>query len=278
MVDLGGEALVAQHQRRVGEADRHLGDVLHLHQHVDGPVEVGQGRLFRRLRGVPLRCAGHGRSVEMPAAAPWRNNTSPGRTISSPVISVIQSRSRRMATTRSPATVGSSRVGERPVGHVRSVADPHAVGDLLGPGQVCDQRPRDAQTAGDHPGDVGGGVADPLDGADDLQYRRHGVGVARRPGGQHRDGPHLVDKIGEPLLQLVDLLGHVRIAEVERGIGQVDHQLGGVLGLREHRLEIAWSVVHGGVPQRYAMPTITMARIRAKAPRRSIDDVIIGMP
>ena len=41
---------------RVGEADGHLGDVLHLHEHVDGPVEVGQRAVLGRHRRLPERC------------------------------------------------------------------------------------------------------------------------------------------------------------------------------------------------------------------------------
>ena len=52
---LGGQALVAQHERRVGQADGHLGDVLHLDEHVDGPVEVGQRAVLGRHRGLPVR-------------------------------------------------------------------------------------------------------------------------------------------------------------------------------------------------------------------------------
>ena len=83
---------------------------------------------------------------------------------------------------------------------------------------------------------------------DHLEHRGHGVGVAGRAGGQHADGPHLVDQVRQPVLELVDLLGHGRVAEVHRGVGQVDHQLGGVLGLRQHGLEIPGPIVHQGRP------------------------------
>ena len=46
------------------------------------------------------------------------------------------------------------------------------------------------------------------------------------------------------LLELADLLGHVGVAEEEGGVGEVDHELGGVLRLREHGLQISGSVVH----------------------------------
>ena len=56
---LGGEALVVEEQRRVGEADRDLRHVLHLDQHVDRAVEVGDHRgIVVGSRGAPLGRAG----------------------------------------------------------------------------------------------------------------------------------------------------------------------------------------------------------------------------
>ena len=52
---LGGQALVVEQQRGVREPDRHLRHVLHLDQHVDGPVEIGEGAVLGRLRRVPQR-------------------------------------------------------------------------------------------------------------------------------------------------------------------------------------------------------------------------------
>ena len=49
---------VAEQQRRVREADRRLGEVLHVDQHVDGAVEVGDRRVFLDGRRAPLRRAG----------------------------------------------------------------------------------------------------------------------------------------------------------------------------------------------------------------------------
>jgi hypothetical protein len=57
VVDLGGQPGVAQDQRRVGQPHRHLGDVLHLHEQVDGSVELGQRPVSGRRR-LPLRCVG----------------------------------------------------------------------------------------------------------------------------------------------------------------------------------------------------------------------------
>ena len=58
VTDLGGEALVVEQQRRVREPDRDLGDVLHLDEHVDGAVEVGDGRVLIDGRWPPFGRAG----------------------------------------------------------------------------------------------------------------------------------------------------------------------------------------------------------------------------
>src|SRR3954452_17390819 len=65
-----------------------------------------------------------------------------------------------------------------------------------------------------------------------------------------------MDQTGEPVLELAHLLGHVEIAEVESGIRQVDHELGGVLRLREHGLQISWSVVHSPVTEIVGAPVV----------------------
>jgi hypothetical protein len=148
-----------------------------------------------------------------------------------------------MATTH-PDLDGELDVGQPAVGHGRALAHPHPVGHLLGPVEIGDQGTGDAQAVGDDAPDVDGGVADALDGAHDLEHRCHGVGVAGRAGGQHAHRSHPVDELGEALLELVDLLGHGRVPEVDGGVGQVDHELGAVLGLREHGLEVAGPVVH----------------------------------
>ena len=46
------------------------------------------------------------------------------------------------------------------------------------------------------------------------------------------------------VIEVADLFGHVGVAEVDRRVGQVDHQLGRVLGVREHRPQISGSIVH----------------------------------
>ena len=91
--------------------------------------------------------------------------------------------------------------------------------------------------------DVDAGVAHALDRREDVQHARHLLGVAWRASGEDADLAHGVGEILEPLFEGLHLVGHPRIAEEERGIRQVDHELGGVFRLREHGLEIAGLIV-----------------------------------
>ena len=247
VADLGGQALVAQHERRVGEADGGLGDVLHLDEHVDGPVEVGEravlgrrGRLPPRARR-PARAAGRCRP-----ASPGGTARRPGRRISSPSTSVIQSRPRRMATTRMPVCTGSSRSTSgrrarcepsrtRTRCETSSALDRSATSSRGMPRRWVTMRAMSTAA-----------LAMRSMARDDLEHRRHRVGLRGGAGGQHAHRPHVVDEVVHALLELADLLGHVGVAEVQRGVGEVDHQLGGVLGLREHGPQVAGSFVHGG--------------------------------
>ncbi len=120
------------------------------------------------------------------------------------------------------------------------------MGDLLRGGEVGDERGRDAEAVRDDASDVDGRVPHPFDRGDEVEHTGHGVGVARRAGGEHADGAHLVDDAAEPLLELAHLLGDVLVGKEERRVAEVDHQLGGVLRLREHFFEISGLVVHRG--------------------------------
>jgi hypothetical protein len=53
-----------------------------------------------------------------------------------------------------------------------------------------------------------------------------------------------VHELVETLLELENLGGHVLVVEEQRCVAEIDHQLGGVFGLREHLFEIAGLVVH----------------------------------
>ena len=241
---LGGQAQVAQHQRRVGQAHRRLGHVLHLDQHVDRPVEVGERAVLGRRWRLP---PGRGRQLAQPGDARRRAPQEQHVAGQHDLLALDVGDPLAVAADGHDAHAGLHRqleVGEGAAGEVRAVAHPHPVRHLLGVGQVGHQLAGDAQAVGDDAGDVDRGVGDALDRRDDLQHRRHGVGLPGVAGGHDAHRAHVVDQVVHALLELADLLGHVGIAEVERGVGQVDHQLGEVLGLGQHGPEVAGSVVH----------------------------------
>jgi UDPglucose 6-dehydrogenase len=71
------------------------------------------------------------------------------------------------------------------------------------------------------------------------------IGVKYRVAPRHdADRAHVVDEVLHSLLEGADLFGHGRVAEVQRRVGQVDHQLGQVFDLGQHGPEIAGSVIH----------------------------------
>jgi hypothetical protein len=153
------------------------------------------------------------------------------------------------------------------------------VGHLVGGGQVGDQLARDAEPVRDDAGDVDGRVGDPLDRRDHAEHRRHGVGLAGVPGGHHAHRAHVVDERLHALLELAHLLGHVGIAEVQGGVGQVDHQLREVLAFGEHLSEVAGSVVHASLARiGQVSPSRAMAQTRVNAPTKSTDELTTGMP
>ena len=107
---------------RVREADRDLRHVLHLDEHVDGAVEVGEiARVLVGAGRAPLGRAGE--LAQLGDAAGGRRAGSARRraaACSSPSGSMIHSWPRRMATTRMPTSIGQLDVGERAVARARS--------------------------------------------------------------------------------------------------------------------------------------------------------------
>ena len=110
--------------------------------------------------------------------------------------------------------------------------------------QVGHQFTRDSQTMGHDAGDIDGVVGDALDGLGDLQHRRHRLGITGVSHRQDAHGTHVVHQATHGNFKFGHLLGHLGIAEVERGIGQVHHEFGGVFCLRQHGAQVAGSVIH----------------------------------
>jgi hypothetical protein len=274
---LRGEALVVEEQRRVGETDRDLRDVLHLHEHVDRTVEI---RRDRRVvvgdRRPPLGRAGE--LAELGDA--FRRTPQDQDVVGNERLLAIGVDDPLLA----PADGDDAHadlhrqldVGERPVRERRVFAHTHPVRDLLGLREIGDEGGGDAEPVRHDPGHVHGRVRHPLDRRDDVQHARHLFCFARRARGEHADLVHLMHEVAQPLLELPDLVGHALVGEEERGVCQVDHELGRVLGLREHGLEVArWLV---GFCHGYESPRITRDTMNAAAPRKSDDDDTSGTP
>ena len=217
---------------------------LHLDEHVDRAVEIGQRPIFGRQRRLP-----HGGVGEL--AQP---TDAGGRTLEEQRITRQQDHlafdvgdPHPVSADRHDAHARRDRKlerAQRSMRHVRTLAHHHAVRHLLGVREVRDQLPWDPQLVRDDAGDVDRVVRDALDRADHLQHRGHRLGV---PGAAGRDdalGPHVVDQLVHVIFELVDLLGHVRIAEVQRRIRKVNHQLGRVHRLGQHRAQVAGLVIH----------------------------------
>src|SRR6266540_3517658 len=145
-----------------------------------------------------------------PSSGPWYSSTSPSETTLSGPGSNSQSSPRRMARTHMP--VGVAEVGPERVGYP-------------------ELRRHD-------PRDVGGRVSDLVDGARDPQHALDGLGVLGTPGGQDGERSEAAEVPGHPLLELLDLIGHVLVVEEDRRVGHIDQELGGVLGFDQELFDV----------------------------------------
>jgi hypothetical protein len=166
---------------------------------------------------------------------------------------------------------------ERAVGELRFGAHAHAMRHLFRFRKVGDECRRNAQPVRDDVGDVDGSVAHALDRGDDVQDARDLLRVALRTTGEHTHFTHLVHELGQQLFQLGDFVGHAFVGEEQRRVAEVDHQLGGVLRLREHRLQVPWSVVHR-CDRAQVSPKMMRDRISATAPSKSDVPETSGIP
>ena len=80
----------------------------------------------------------------------------------------------------------------------------------------------------------------------------HALGILRAPRGEHRHDAEAAQVAVHPLLEAVDLAGQLLLVEEHRGVGQVDHELGGVLQLDEELFDGLGFVIHGA-----ALPILT---------------------
>ena len=248
LAHLGGQTRIAKHERRVGEPDGDLGDVLHLDEDVDRPIQIGDERIVSDDRRRPFVGGGElpqaGDAVRRPAQEQGiaRHDDQVAADVGDPLPLSTHCHHPHAG------LHGQFVSGQWAVSEVRALRHEHPVRDLLGLGQVGDQFGRDTDLVGDDPGDVDGVVGHPFDRRDDLENRRHALGFTGVAHRKDADAPHVLNELAEGLLEPADLLGHVGIAEVERCVGEVDHQLGAVLRLGEHLPEISGSVIHQRSP------------------------------
>ena len=101
------------------------------------------------------------------------------------------------------------------------------------------------ETRLDHAGDVRGRVADLLDRARDPQDAGHPLGVFGAARGEHRHLTQAPEVAVHPFLEPFDLPGELVLVEEHRGVREVHHELGGVLGLDEQVLHALRLLIHG---------------------------------
>ena len=77
-------------------------------------------------------------------------------------------------------------------------------------------------------------------------------GILGAPRGKHRHDPEAAEVAVHPLLEPADLAGQLLLVEEHGRVGQVDHELGGVLQLDEELFDGLGFVIHGA-----ALPILT---------------------
>ena len=284
MVHLGGEALVVEEQRRVGEADRDLRDVLHLHEHVDRTVEI---RRDRRVvvgdRRPPLGRAGElaelgdalGRASQDQDVVGHERLVAVG--VDDPLLAPADGDDTHADLDR------QLDVGERPVRERRVLSHAHPVRDLLGLPRGR-RRARQGCRAGATRRADTSTAAFAIRSIEAMTCSTLDISSASR--GERAASTQISYISCTRSLRRSsssrDLVGHALVGEEERGVRQVDHELGGVLGLREHGLEVArWLV---GFCHGYERPRITRDTMNDGCPeevgrrRHQRHAVVVGIP
>ena len=179
MADLRRQALVVEQQRGVREADRHLRHVLHLDEHVDRAIEVGDRGVLFDLRWPPLRSAGELAQLADTTGGAAQDEHVVGE---HHLVAVGVDDPLLAAAHRDDAHAhfgGELDVGERTVRERRLAAHAHSVRDLFGGREVGNERGGDAETVRDDARDADRGRRHPLDGRHHVEHARHLLGVAR---------------------------------------------------------------------------------------------------
>jgi hypothetical protein len=174
---LGRQGGVLEQQRRVGQAHRDLGGVLHLDEDVDGPIELGEHGVLdlwpRRQRG---RAGEPADQVDALLGPLEHEDVAGGHHVVGPGVE----HPFRAPPHRDDPHPGLHREGElaqRASDRRRILAHLDPAHDLVGVPEVRPELVGDAQVHLHHPGDVGGRVADLLDGPGDVEHAGHGLRV-----------------------------------------------------------------------------------------------------
>jgi hypothetical protein len=109
--------------------------------------------------------------------------------------------------------------------------------------QIRAQGVGDAQPGGDHTRDVGCRGADALDRIGDPQHARHPFGVFRAPCGEHRHRPQAPQQVAGAAVEPDHLVGDLVVVEEDGRVGEIHHQLRGVLQLDEQVFDGMWRLV-----------------------------------
>src|SRR5918992_2959506 len=240
---LAGEPRVAVEQGRVGEPDGHLREVLHLYQDVHRAVDLREfagGRIG--LRGVSERTG----AGKLPDLGDTLRRALQEEYIAGPQyvlglgveVPVVLGADGDRA---HPRLHGQVDVAQRAAVQGTVRVHPDAGGYLFGLRDIMQELGRDPKTLHYDLGYVDGGVADLLYVLDDLKDSRHLFRVGGTPRGQDGQGTHVEDQVVETLLQVGHLFREVFGVVEDRRVGEVDHELRGVLSLDEHLLHVPWS-------------------------------------
>src|SRR5918997_1569800 len=240
---LAGEPRVAVEQGRVREPDSHLGEVLHLYQDVHRAIDL------RELTGSRLglrRVSERTGAGELPDLGDtlWRALQEEyiagpqyvlGLGVEIPVVL------RADGDRAHPRLHGQVDVAQRAAIQGAIRVHPDARGYLFGLWDIMQKLGRDTETLDHDLGYVDGGVADLLYVLYNLEDYRHLFRVGGTTRGQYGQGAHVEDQVVETLLQVGHLFREVFGVVEDRRVGEVDHELRGVLSLDEHLLHVPWS-------------------------------------
>ncbi len=269
--DLDGQGRLVQQDRGVGEADRDLRDLLQLDDEVDGTVEVA------RDRPVRWRC----RLAHRAAREPTDQVDALARPLDEQHVVEAQ---RLVAVRVEDPVVGAPHgddphagagreldLGQRPLGQLGALVDPGAGRALRRVPEVLAQLRREAELARDDLRDLVGGVRDALDGDGGREHAGQLLGVLAGPRRDHADRPELVEQLADAGLQPHDLAGQRVVLEEDRGVGEVEHQLGRLLRAEQQLLD-------GPVAHQPPTCSSVTAATRQRTPARSMVAVTIGIP